>query len=88
MMAVNKVQERHRAALHHAEAELAAVIAQLTQKQVVIDRYFTDYEDGKIDKTLLEERIEKHSVELTQLRRRRDEIQLLIDTAPEEITAD
>lgn len=47
MTAVDKAQERHRAALHHAEAELTAVIAQLTQKQVVIDRYFTDYERRK-----------------------------------------
>jgi len=88
MDAVAKAQDRHRATLAAAEAELVVVTAQLTQKQVVVDRYFTDYEDGKIDKTLLEERIDKLSGELTQLRRRRDELQLRLDTAPEEITAD
>jgi hypothetical protein len=48
----------------------------------------TDLIITAVDKILLEERIDKLSVELTQLRRRRDELQLLIDTAPEEITTD
>jgi site-specific DNA recombinase len=88
MDSVTKARDRHRATLAAAEAELATVTAQLAQKQVVVDRYFTDYEDGKIDKGLLETRIEKVSGELAQLRRRRDELQLRLDTAPEEITTD
>jgi site-specific DNA recombinase len=88
MDSVTKAQDRHRATLAAAEAELATVTAQLAQKQVVVDRYFTDYEDSKIDKGLLETRIEKVSGELAQLRRRRDELQLRLDTAPEEITTD
>ncbi|GAA3390437.1 hypothetical protein GCM10020369_44380 [Cryptosporangium minutisporangium] len=85
---ITAAQTRHRAATADAEAELNTVSAQLAQKQVVIDRYFTDYEDGRIDRGLLETRIEKLSTELTQLRRRRDQLQLLIDTAPEAITQD
>jgi site-specific DNA recombinase len=88
MEAVTKAQQRHQATLATATAELNTVTARLTQKQLVVDRYFTDYEDGKIDKVLLEGRIEKLSDELAQLRRRRDELQLRLDTAPQQIAAD
>jgi len=88
MGSVARAQDRHRATLATAQAELDTVTAQLAQKQLVVDRYFNDYEDGKIDKGLLETRIERVSGELAQLRRRRDELQLRLDTAPEEITTD
>jgi site-specific DNA recombinase len=84
--AVNTAREEHRATLAAAHAELKTVRAQLAHKEATIDDYFTDYETNKIDKALLERRIAKLSDELTQLRRRRDQLQLRIDDAPEQIT--
>ena len=42
--AVTKAQDRHRTALAAAQAELDTVTTQLAQKQLVVDRYFADYE--------------------------------------------
>jgi site-specific DNA recombinase len=85
--AVNAARDEHRATLAAAHAELKTVRAQLAQKEATVDDYFTDYETNKIDKVLLERRIAKLSDELTQLRRRRDQLQLRIDDTPEEITS-
>jgi len=52
----------------------------MAQKETAIDRYFTDYENGKIDQGLLERRIDKLGRDLQDLRRHRDELQLRLDT--------
>lgn len=88
MDAVADSHDRHHRTLQAARTSLATVATQLAQKQLIVDRYFTDYEAGTIDRTLLETRIEKLSGELTQLRRRRDTLQLRLDTAPHEITTE
>jgi site-specific DNA recombinase len=88
MEAVTASQEEHHATQAAATAELITLRAQMAQKETVVDGYFTDYEGGKIDKALLETRIEKLSGELTQLRRRRDELELLLDDMPQQITPD
>jgi site-specific DNA recombinase len=88
MEAVTAAQERHRAGNATLEAELRTIKAQLAQKETVVDRYFTDYEDGKIDKILLETRIAKLSDDLAQLRRRRDKLEIRLDNLPEPVTTE
>lgn len=57
----------------------------MAQKETAIDRYFSDYEDGTLDKARLETRIAKLGDEVTKLRHRRDELQLHLDTEPQQI---
>jgi site-specific DNA recombinase len=64
------------------ESELTAVTSQMSQVEASVDRYFGDYETGKIEKGLLERRIEKLGEDLRTLRRRRDELRLQLDDVP------
>jgi site-specific DNA recombinase len=84
--AITAAQDDYRATKAAVEAELSTVTSQMAQKEAAIDRYFTDYEEGKIDKALLEARIEKLGVELRALRRHRDELHLRIDDEPQHLT--
>ncbi len=52
------------------EQELADVEEQLAAKEEAIDRYLTDYEDNKIDRDTVAERIDKISEQIRQLRHR------------------
>jgi hypothetical protein len=59
----------------------------MTQKDVAVDRYLTDYEDGKLDREVIK-RIEKLSGRLTELRHRRDGLLFELDNTPSKITKD
>jgi site-specific DNA recombinase len=84
--AITAAQDDYRATKAAVEAELSTVTSQMAQKEAAVDRYFTDYEEGKIDKALLEGRIEKLGVELRALRHHRDELHLRIDDEPKHLT--
>ena len=84
--AITAAQNDYRATKATVEAELNTVSAQMAQKEAAIDRYFTDYEEGKIDKALLERRIEKLGLELRDLRRHRDELHLRLEDEPQHLT--
>ena len=70
--------EHHRARAGH-ERELATVDEQLAAKESVVDRYLTEYEDNKIDRDTVAQRVEKVSEQIRQLRHRRDELIFLLD---------
>ena len=84
--AITAAQHDYRATKAAVEAELITVTSQMAQKEAAVDRYFTDYEAGTIDKALLEARIEKLGVELRALRRHRDELHLRINDEPQHLT--
>jgi chromosome segregation ATPase len=84
--AITAAQETYRATRRAVEAELRAISSHIAQKNTAVDRYFTDYENGKIDQGLLERRIEKLGRELHDLRRHRDQLQLRLDTEPQHLT--
>jgi site-specific DNA recombinase len=77
--AIASAQDAYRATKSAVEAELRTVSASMAQKETTVDRYFADYEDGKIDKALLEPRLEKLGQELQDLSRHRDELRLRLD---------
>ncbi|MDT4994814.1 MAG: site-specific recombinase, partial [Actinoplanes sp.] len=83
--AIAAAQTDHRAARGAFDDELHTVTMAMAQKETAIDRYFSDYEDGTIDKARLETRIAKLGDEVTKLRHRRDELQLHLDTEPRQI---
>jgi site-specific DNA recombinase len=85
--AITAAQDDYRATKAAVQGELSTVTSQMAQKEATVDQYFTDYEEGKIDKTLLEARIEKLGVEPRALRRHRDELHLRIDDEPQHLTA-
>jgi len=64
----------------------AALNIHMVQKDIAIDRYFTDFENGKIDQSLLEQRIEKLGRELRDLHRHRDYLRRCLDTEPPRLT--
>jgi site-specific DNA recombinase len=84
--AIASVQTTYSASRHTVEAELRAVSARVVQKETAVDRYFADYEDGKIGRGLLERRVEKLGRDLRDLDRRRDELRLRLDTEPQSIS--
>ena len=84
--AINAAHEIYRATRQAVEAELRAVNIHIAQKEIAVDRYFTDYENGKIDQSLLEHRIDKLRRELRDLRRHRDHLQLRLDNQPHHLT--
>ena len=45
----------------------------------MVDRYLTEYEDNKIDRDTVAQRVEKVSEQIRQLRHRRDELTFLLD---------
>lgn len=77
--AIASAQDAYRATMHAVEAELRTVSSSIAQKERAVDRYFADYEAGKIDKTVLEPRLEKLGHELRDLSRHRDELRLRLD---------
>jgi site-specific DNA recombinase len=83
--AITAAQDDHRAARGAFDGELHTVTMAMAQKETAIDRYFNDYEDGTLDKARLETRIAKLGEEVTKLRHRRDELQLHLDTEPQQI---
>jgi len=84
--AIASVQGAYSATRHAVEAELRAVNARVAQKETAVDRYFADYEDGKIGRGLLEGRVEKLGRDIEDLRRRRDELRLRLNTEPHSMT--
>jgi site-specific DNA recombinase len=68
------------------DAERDSVRTQMAQKEAAVDRYLTDYEDGKLSKDLIEQRVKKLSDDLTDLRHRRDDLQYQLDNTPGKIT--
>ncbi|MDQ7905938.1 recombinase family protein [Phytohabitans sp. ZYX-F-186] len=77
--AIASGRDAYRATRHAVEAELRAVSSSIAQKEIAVDRHFADYEAGKIDKTVLESRLEKLGRELRDLSRHRDELRLRLD---------
>lgn len=68
------------------DSELRAILGRIAQKETAADRYFTDYENGRIDQGLLERRIEQIGRELHDLRCHRDRLRLQLDTQPHHLT--
>jgi len=58
----------------------------IAQKETAADRYFADYENGRIDQCILERRIEQSGRELHDLRCHRDQLRLRLDTEPHHLT--
>ena len=87
MEAIGEAQAHHEAIRSELEAEQDSIRIQMAHKETAVDRYLTDYEDGKLDKNLIEQRVQKLSDELTELRHRRDELQYQLDNTPGKITA-
>lgn len=83
---IDAARRDHREARGRYETELATTKTQLAAKEAIVDKYLADYEDNKIDKDAVARRINKVSEEIQQLRHRRDELQLSIDTEPDELT--
>jgi site-specific DNA recombinase len=84
--AIREAQAHHEAIRTELEAELDSVRIQMAQKEAAVDRYLTDYEDGKLGKDLIEQRVKKLSDDLTDLRHRRDDLQFQLDNTPGRIT--
>jgi site-specific DNA recombinase len=84
--AITAAHETYRATRRAVEGELRAINSRIGQRETATDRYFTDYENGKIDQDLLERRIEKLGRELHDLRRHRDQLRLRLDTEPHHLT--
>ena len=80
--AITKAHETYRASRWVVEGELRAISGHIAQKETAADRYFTDYENGKIGRGLLERRIEQIGRELHDLRCHRDRLRLQLDTQP------
>ena len=83
--AITVTQDDHWAARGAFDGELHTVTMAMAQRETAIDRYFSDYEDGTLDKARLETRIAKLGEEVTKLRHRHDELQLHLDTEPQQI---
>jgi site-specific DNA recombinase len=75
--AIAATRTQHHQARGGYEDELTTIEDQLTVKNEVVDRYLTDYEENKIDRDTVAERIEKISEQIRQLRHRRDELTFL-----------
>ncbi len=86
MEAIRDAQTHHEAIRNELESELDSVRTQMAQKETAVDRYLTDYEDGKLGKDLIEQRVKKLSDDLTDLRHRRDDLQFQLDNTPGKIT--
>jgi site-specific DNA recombinase len=85
--AIASAQDAYRATRHAVEAELRTVSTSIAQKEAAVDRYLADYEDGKIDKAILEPRLEKLGRELRDLSRHRDELRLRLDDESQYLAA-
>lgn len=66
------------------EGELAALDEQLAVKEAIVDRYLSEFEDNKIDRDTVAQRVEKISDQIRQLRHRRDELTYLLEAASAE----
>lgn len=55
--AITATHETYRVTRRAVESELRAISSRTAQKNTAADRYFTDYENGKIDQGFLERRI-------------------------------
>ena len=77
--AIASARDAYRATRHAVEAELRTVSSSMAQKETAVDRYFADYEDGKIDQAVLEPRLEKLGRELRDLSCHRDELRRRLD---------
>jgi site-specific DNA recombinase len=86
MEAIREAQNHHETIRAELEAELDSVRTQMAQKETAVDRYLTDYEDGKLGKDLIEQRVKKLSDDLSDLRHRRDDLQFQLDNTPGRIT--
>ncbi len=75
---------QHHRARGGYEQERATIEDQLATKEGVVDRYLTDYEENKIDRDIVAERIENISEQIRQLRHRRDELTFLLDVDADE----
>ena len=84
--AIEHTRAQYHAAVAGYHSELDTVLAQLAAKEAIVDRYLTDYEDGKINRDVVARRVEKVSTEIDQLRRNRDTLRLRIDTEPAQPT--
>ncbi len=77
--AIAEARSHHHRARAGYEHELTTVNDQLAAKEEAVDRYLTEYEDNKIDRDTVAQRIEKISERIRQLRHRRDELTFLLD---------
>jgi site-specific DNA recombinase len=80
--AIREAQAHHEAIRSDLEAERDSVRTQMAQKEAAVDRYLTDYEDGKLSKDLIEQRVKKLSDDLTDLHHRRDDLSTSSTTRP------
>jgi len=82
--AIAAVRAQHLRARAGHERELAALSEQLANREAIVDRYLTDYEDNTIDRDTVARRIDKISEEIRHLRHRRDEVTYLLDVSADE----
>jgi site-specific DNA recombinase len=82
--AIAAVRAQHLRARAGHERELATLSEQLANREAVVDRYLTDYENNTIDRDTVARRIDKISEEIRQLRYRRDEVAYLLDASADE----
>ena len=76
--AVTRAQQRYR----DGRAEHAALLAQITQKETAIDRYFTAFENGTMAEETAGERLQALRGEITQLTVRAEELADAIGAEP------
>ncbi|MEU7874298.1 recombinase zinc beta ribbon domain-containing protein [Dactylosporangium sp. NPDC049140] len=82
--AITAARAQHHRARGGYEHELTTIEDQLAAKESVVDRYLTDYEENRIERDTVAERIEKISEQIRQLRHRRDELTFLLDVDADE----
>jgi site-specific DNA recombinase len=66
------------------ETELVTIDARLAKTEAAVDRYLNDYEENALDRDTLARRVDTLASQARQLRHRRDEVLLNLDTEPDE----
>ncbi len=75
-------RQRHDDSSADTRTELAALTAELTKTQQVIDRYLAAFENGSLDAEPLGPRLAELRTKTTQLTNQRDELTDTLDNAP------
>jgi site-specific DNA recombinase len=80
--AVARAQQRYRDGHADRRAEHAALLAQITQKETAIDRYFTAFENGTMTEETAGQRLQTLRGEITKLTARAEELADAIGAEP------
>ena len=82
--AIATAKTDHRRGRAAMETELVTLNAQLAKVESAIDRYLSDYEENALDRDVLARRVDTLAIQARQLRHRRDELLLDLDTEPDQ----